>query len=532
MLKKYIKKNLIILLIAIISGWLEVFFTYKVMLKVGYIVDISIGKKNDSLLNTIIISTFFCALIYIFGIIKENYSQQFSINISNDLRVDYLNNLYAKKSSSYYKLNTDIYLSKIDQDIDQLRINFLLNIPTSIISIGQVIIYMIGVYLIHPYILYVSIIFYIIPILISKIFVNPLSRAQKNRSDKNSIYISKLNELLKGYIVIKQSVRKDKFIKDFSFSSMQRLDCSKKINLLNEMTFQALFANNVLTIVGIISIASFLVSKNLLNLGALISSISIVSTAANTVASAFRYSINLFAHKKLFDEIIMDISDNESEENIKNYPNLPIKIDNLSLSFKDNIIFDNLSFDIDNKKSYAIIGKSGSGKSSLAKIFIKVNDCFKGEFNFENDDIRNFNEKEIFETISYVPQDSIVFFDTLKNNISMKDDKLDPLLYKDIINKLNLKYLDDRYKDNLIDPSQLSGGERTRINFARALYKKPNLIIFDEVTTGLDPKNARRIEQLIFTLKDVSKLVITHNWNEEYLSKFDHVINLDEYKKR
>lgn len=112
----------------------------------------------------------------------------------------------------------------------------------------------------------------------------------------------------------------------------------------------------------------------------------------------------------------------------------------------------------------------------------------------------------------------------------MKSKNQDYDRYINILKSCNIEYLHKLYGEDIINPNKLSGGEKTRINLARSLYNNPKLIIFDEVTGGLDPKNAQKIEDLIFSIKGVTKIIITHNWNDKYLEEFDYIINIDDYK--
>ena len=100
--------------------------------------------------------------------------------------------------------------------------------------------------------------------------------------------------------------------------------------------------------------------------------------------------------------------------------------------------------------------------------------------------------------------------------------------YQDILKQMNLVRLADRVQGKALGDfgDVLSGGERQRIALARVLLRKPKVIIFDEPTTGLDPDNREIINNLIFALSDATRIVITHNHSEDFLSKFDVVVRL------
>lgn len=203
---------------------------------------------------------------------------------------------------------------------------------------------------------------------------------------------------------------------------------------------------------------------------------------------------------------------------------------NFSFSFGDRDIFKNFSYELADGGTYAVIGESGSGKSTFARLLTKELDGYKGEVTVYGQDLNEISEKSLFESVAVVPQEAMIFKDSLFNNITMYDSSIkeDSDEYKEIIKKLNLEGLAKKEKEGTLDVLQASGGEKERISIARAMIRKPKILILDEPTTGLDPDNAREVKKIITNLDGVLRLVITHDYDEEYLKKFDGVIFMNE----
>jgi len=134
-------------------------------------------------------------------------------------------------------------------------------------------------------------------------------------------------------------------------------------------------------------------------------------------------------------------------------------------------------------------------------------------------------EADIYSVVGVVGQSSFMLNDTLRNNITMFDNTADITA---LLDDLQLTALAERVGDTPLGDfgDNISGGEWQRISIARTLHKQPKIIIFDEPTTGLDPENTRLINEYIFTLEGVTRIVVSHDWDEEYLAQFDDVIRL------
>lgn len=529
-MKKYILRYKKDLILSVIFGILEVYLIYLFTTRSAKLVDIFTGKKVGDIKSIILVAVVFIILACISYYISEKESKNFSKNICIDLRHDYIEGLFLSKTSNFYNKNKGGFLADIDQNVDQLRLDYLSTLPKTFTGIGRTLVYIIGLYKIHPYILLATLAFVILPGFVSSGFSKKISKLQVLRSNKYSKYIDKLNEILDGYLVIKESNNISYFLNRFDEKNKELLEARNRLNITNSMLYEILFALNLLSYLLIIYVGSLLVRSNLINLSDLLASLTLVSISTNAMSEAFRDLTQMISTRKIKEMIVINIEDKSKIREKEKLPKLNIKIRNLGLSYENNKIFEDLSVDIEKNKSYAIIGKSGSGKSSLAKILMKINDDYVGDIIFENGNFKSFKEKEIYSLIYYIPQNSIVFKDKLVNNIAMENNELDLEKIEKIIDRVGLTYVYESKKDSILTNDSLSGGEKKKLELARALYKDAQVIIFDEPTSGLDPKSADIIEELIRNLNNLTRIVITHNQDPSYLKTFDKILNIENYK--
>ena len=177
-----------------------------------------------------------------------------------------------------------------------------------------------------------------------------------------------------------------------------------------------------------------------------------------------------------------------------------------------------------------MVGESGSGKSTLVKLLLKYYDDYQGTISLAGQDIRQLSEREVYKLVGVVDQSPYLFNASLYENITLFSGQpgQGSEEYQALVQKLNLTALAERVGDVPLGDfgDKISGGERQRINIARALRLDPKILVFDEPTTGLDPENVEMINEFIFDLQGVTRIVVSHNWSEDYLGRFDGVIRI------
>lgn len=198
-----------------------------------------------------------------------------------------------------------------------------------------------------------------------------------------------------------------------------------------------------------------------------------------------------------------------------------IEFKNLKFKYEksDTYILDNFNFTINSGEKIAIIGESGSGKSTLVKTLTGILSPEDGKILIDDVDINTYDNKWIKSKIGYVAQDSIMFSDTIANNIAYG---LDEFTQEDIeyaAKQANahdfIMKLPDKYNTKIdgTELSSLSGGQKQRISIARALIRKPKILIFDEATSALDPKCEEIVQSTIrecLKNESITIIIIAH----------------------
>lgn len=199
-----------------------------------------------------------------------------------------------------------------------------------------------------------------------------------------------------------------------------------------------------------------------------------------------------------------------------------IKFDKISISNLDfrygtrELVLKDINLEICRGEKIAFVGESGSGKTTLANLLVRLYEQEKGSIKLDSIDIREFSIKQIRDNISYISQNTFLFSGTIRENLlfgnsDVSDDDISQVCkiceLEEYINSLPLKF-NTRIEEN---GKNLSGGQKQRLAIARALLKKPEILIMDEATSNLDYVTERSIEKTINNFsKNMTTIIIAH----------------------
>lgn len=238
---------------------------------------------------------------------------------------------------------------------------------------------------------------------------------------------------------------------------------------------------------------------------------------------------------------VNEFMDIKSEIVNKNYDYYPIRGDiefrNVSYTYPNTGIkaLDNLSFTLEAGKSMAIMGKTGSGKSTIALLLCRLIDPDSGEILIDGRNLKEHNLELYRKHIGYIPQESYLFSDTIENNIGFAIDHPSLALVEEFAKKAdvhkNIVEFKEQYQTMVGERGvMLSGGQKQRICIARALIKKPEILIFDDSLSALDTETEENILQNIENdIKASTSIIITHR--ESSAKRADFILNLTEIEQ-
>lgn len=233
-------------------------------------------------------------------------------------------------------------------------------------------------------------------------------------------------------------------------------------------------------------------------------------------------------------ERLEDIYDSGTEEKSENaggrVENGSIEFEKVNFAYPNSeLILKDLSFNIENGSSIALVGASGCGKSTAAKLMTRLCNPESGSVRIGNHDVNDIPLNELRQNVVYVPQETFLFSDTIRNNLLLGvNDTVTDEEINEVLELCDCGFLKEKHMtlDSVVEENgtNFSGGQIKRLAFARALIRKPKVLILDETTANLDAESVRKITRQINSLP-ITKIWITHN--PENIEKLDRVMSLE-----
>lgn len=453
------------------------------------------------------------------------FMRQTIIVASRQMEYDMKNEIFAqyqKLSLSFYKRNkTGDLMNRISEDVSRVRmylgpaIMYTFNVGITLFLIVPIMFYWsprLTLYVLAP-----------LPILAASIYY--VSKKINQKSEKVQRQLSTISsfvqESFSGIRVLKAYVREDKSLSDFSEEANHYFDRNKELFRINALFFPlmilligistilTIFIGGQETIAGKISpgvIAQFIIYVNMLTWP--VASIGWVTSLVQR-AAASQERINEFL--KIEPEIV-----NPTNEDFNFQGNIEFK--NVSFHYPDTGIqaLKDVSFSLEAGKSLAIVGKTGSGKSTIANLVARLYDIDSGELLVDGQNIEKVNLNRLRQSIGYVPQEAFLFSTDIAQNISFGiDDNSMELVIEAAKNAHlheNIIEFPKGYQTKVGERGvTLSGGQKQRLSIARAIIKKPPVLIFDDCLSAVDTETE---EKILSNLKNLinqrTSLIISH----------------------
>lgn len=505
------------------------------------------GSAYASLMRSLLI---FASVIIAMALVKGLFMffmRQTLIVMSRLVEYDMKNEIfdhYQKLNLSFYKMNTtgDL-MNRISEDVSRVRM-----------YIGPAIMYIINLVVLFILVIYQMLIvdvkltlFVLLPLPILSVAVYMVNSTILRKSERVQEQLSKLSafvqEAFSGIRIIKAYNRLKYY--GFEFEEDAKSYQAKNLDLVR---FNAIFFPLIMMLVGLstlltIYVGGIQVSHGRITSGVIAEFIMYVNMLTWPVAMV-GWVTSMIQRAAASQKRITEFLDTKPGIQNPTEAEVPLKGDvefrNVSFTYPDTGVhaLKDVSFRVQSGKTLAILGRTGSGKSTVAQLLSRFYDTDRGGIFIDGTDIRQHNLNQLRREIGYVPQEVFLFSDTIKNNIAFglhdisydkqQEDELVIQAARDADVYHNIMSFPDGFETKVGERGiTLSGGQKQRISIARAIIKQPRILVFDDCLSAVDTETEEKIlRSLLRIMKGRTSILISHRIST--VKTADHVLVLDE----
>ena len=448
---------------------------------------------------------------------------------------------YENLSQNFYKQNrTGDLMNRISEDVSKVRMYVgpaVMYAINTFIRFAIVIVYMFSV---SPKLT----LYTLLPLPILSYAIFKLSSEINKRSTIFQQYLSKVSsftqEIFSGIRVIKAySLEKQ------HQNNMVELATESKKKSMDLAKIQALFGPLMIALIGISNLVVIYfgglmyIHGSIKNIGVIAEFILYVNMLTWPVASLGWVSSMVQeaeASQKRINEFLKIEPEIHNKNQEKSIIEGAISFENVSYTYVDTLIkaLENVSFTVHKGETLAILGKTGSGKSTIISLISRLYDTTEGRITIDGKEISSLNLYDIRNSIGIVPQDAFLFSDTVKNNIKFgkenaTDEEVEAAAKSAVVHD-NIMGFNKQYDTILGERGiTLSGGQKQRVSLARAIIKNPEILLFDDCLSAVDTETEEAIlNNLQEICKDKTTIIVSHRVSSA--KNADRIIILDEGK--
>jgi len=474
----------------------------------------------------------------IFSLLRAYYlgkaGKKADLIMSNKIFDQLLNIRLSEKPNS-----TGQFVSRL-QSFQSVRDFFTSATIATLVDIPFTILFLIVIFYFGGVLGWVSVATIVLVLLLSWSMKSKIKAVVEKSAKEEQLKQTTLNESVAGLEIIKSIRAQNRMKKNWDDSLNQTLYFGEKSQMMSQFTTLTTAFISKISNIAIIVLGVYLSIEGEMSMGGIIAAMMlngrIIAPISQIVGMVIRYDQTILSMNNI--EEIMGMEVEKGDKNYISRPNLngDIEFKDVTFSYKNQNFetLKNINLTIKKGEKVAILGKIGSGKSTLGKLIMNLYSPTKGSVLIDETDIRQIDPVDLRRSIGCVPQEPFLFMGTIKDNIAIgeqyvTDEEIIAASKSAGVHEFLGKH--EAGYDLLVGErgEGLSGGERQSVTLARALITNPNIMLFDEPTNSMDKQTETAfLQRMKDLISDQTVIIITHKMSA--LSLVDRVIVLDDGK--
>lgn len=528
-MKEYTKRNRAAFCGTLIFVLLGTGFAVVLQFFKGDVLDHAVAGDPRATIQYLLLLIAFILGEILFFFLYQLYANRFAAGCTRMLKADIFESILRRGYVAFREKPRGEYIAKLTQEADTIRERRFQMLPRLFEILFKIVLVSAALFLLDWRIALITILLLTTPLYVPKLIEKRLQRAQSAYLKAVETTLAQVNDWLSGFEIIKNfSVEKsilsrfraandlamDKLLRDADLSAVGQL-------LTTLISYLSYFV--------VLVCAAWLVLRGEFTPGDFFVAIGMIDQLSYPLIALANIIRQMVSIRPAWESMERFMAEGAKRGLEKKLLHVKSSIEYRGVAFAypgADPIWQDLSFTARAGEKYLIRGTSGCGKTTAVNLLLRYFDPTYGSILVDGAPITAFDST--YDAVTVVRQEAILLRDTLRNNLTMYREVPDEKLI-DLLRALGLsKFANARALDGLVSENgaNLSGGEKKRICLARALLRDTDVLILDEPLANLDEATARMIEDLLLSIRGKLLLVVSHQFSEEKIGRFDGALNM------
>lgn len=459
----------------------------------------------------------------------RNIFSRINTSVACSMRQALLGGMLSRDLGAFKQETVGSYVSQLTNDITAIQNEFLTPLYNIVLYGGMLLFSLFFLYRIHPLMFLIAVAMAVFPAVIPHIFARHLKKSRGAFSKENAAYVTVSKDILQGFETLRSFGGEENAARQHHASADALARSELRYNqVINCNIATTSFIGQVVFYL-VLAIGIVLVFRGDLTIGYLVTATNLINFTNQPVQIISQSVSKIIATKDIRRRLAAACEraaqSADTESRAKGYT-LALKHVRFRYSENGPWVLNDICCTFEEGKKYALVGASGAGKSTLAKVIAGMYGRFEGTITCGGKDVRRMSRQEFTDTVAIIPQSPFLFNGTVLENITLFCDKWTEAEVLSAARQAGLADLLAALPLGLhseILENSLSGGQAQRIGIARALLRKPSILLADEPTANLDSDLADDIESLLMDWPGTA-ILITHRKSELVLSRADGIL--------
>lgn len=532
-MKKYILKQKRLLAVTILFGTIFSVGSTFIAFILKDVIDVAISKDRNQFISIVLQATIYVAVLGVCYWLYATWSKKFICRVTKMLREDTFGGIFKKNISDFRMVNSADYLSALTNDVKNVEENYfvplLLCLQNMIVFITSVVV----MFYLSPLVMLCLFTAMLLLLVLPNLFQKTIQNRQNRFSKTQSGFTMAIKDFLSGFEVIRSYRMNNYIVKAFDEKNSTVYTAKYALDKIISAVEALSTILGVIVQCSVLFVSAYLIMTGKITAGVLVGLVQVSGTIVAPIQALSENIPKIQGSKPIIERLnnFVNYHDNTFTGTICPSFQTDITVKGLQFGYQqEQKIIKGINFSFQKGKKYAVIGKSGCGKTTLINLLSGYYATFGGEILYDGVDIRKLDIKKLNEMSSVIHQNVYMFDESILNNICLHKQITPAALQKALdMSGVTMFLGKEKTLDTLVgeNGTNLSGGQRQRVAVARALVQGKPILILDEGTSAVDMQTAYDIESQLLKISNLTVITITHSLNSELLKYYDQVVFME-----